>query len=228
MAEYTGTDNLEIMAEAVNYNRFLLQLIERFARPGDRILDFGAGIGTFAEKVRNSGFQVGCVEVDPAQAAVLKELEFEVAADITELSSDQFDYVYSLNVLEHIKDDIQALKELYRVTKPGGKVLLYLPAMQILFSSMDEKVGHHRRYSRASLQEVAIAAGFTLEACRYADSLGFPATLLYKLLDSESGDISKLPLILYDRLAFPVSRVLDRVFGLVGGKNVYAVLSRPK
>ena len=69
MTEYTGTDNLEIMAEAVNYNRFLNRLILNHAKKGDRILDFGAGIGTFASAISDRGFKVDCVEVDIEQAS---------------------------------------------------------------------------------------------------------------------------------------------------------------
>lgn len=224
MTDYSGTDNLEIMSEAVNYNRFLKELVLQHATHGDRILDFGAGIGTFASRVVQEGFDVSCLEVDEAQARTIVQQGLELVTSLADIGDEAYDYVYTLNVLEHIEDDAQALRDLFRVVKPGGKVLVYVPAMQILFSSMDRKVGHFRRYTKSSLVQVATGAGFTVAKCRYADSLGFPATLIYKWFGRDNGELSKAPLILYDRIAFPLSRLLDVLCGFLLGKNVYAVL----
>jgi 2-polyprenyl-3-methyl-5-hydroxy-6-metoxy-1,4-benzoquinol methylase len=228
LSSYTGTDNLEIMHEAVNYNRFLERLVFKHARPGDRILDFGAGIGTFATRVRDAGFAVSCIEVDEQQADSIRQAGIETASQTGEFPAESFEYVYSLNVLEHIEYDAQALREIFSCVAPGGIVLIYVPALQFLFSSMDEKVGHYRRYSRKSLTQVTQAAGFTVKSCRYADSLGVLATLLYKLSDNRSGTLNKTALILYDRLAFPISRLLDLALNRVCGKNVYVVLEKAK
>ncbi|MDX1735617.1 MAG: class I SAM-dependent methyltransferase [Halioglobus sp.] len=227
MSEYTGTDNLEVMQEAVNYNRFLCELIARHAGSASRVLDFGAGIGTFSARVKEQGFDVTCLEVDAGQAELLQTQGFEVLTSLDDCEDGTFDYVYSLNVLEHIEDDAAAVRQLYRVLRPGATALIYVPALEILFSSMDEKVGHFRRYSRPSLSRLLLDAGFELRTCRYCDSLGFPATLLYKWFGSDKGGISKLPVVLYDRVAFPVSRLLDALFGALLGKNVYAVVAKP-
>lgn len=224
MSDYSGTDNLEIMKEAVNYNRFLRRLILKYARGGDLILDFGAGIGTFASWVGRQGYDVCCLEVDGAQARIIAQQNLQVLTSLSDTRDETYDYVYSLNVLEHIEDDAQALRDIFRVVKPGGRVLLYLPALQILFSSMDRKVGHFRRYRKSSLKQLAVESGFTVAKCRYADSLGVFATLVYKWFGDESGDLSMAPLVLYDRIAFPISRLLDILLGAICGKNVYAVL----
>lgn len=227
MTEYTGTDNLEIMQEAVNYNRFLSRLVGRHAMGEGKILDFGAGIGTFASKVKDSGYDIECLEVDAAQAALLDAKGLPVFTSLDAAADNSYDFVYSLNVLEHIEDDAAAARELFRVMKPGGRALIYVPALEVLFSSMDKKVGHYRRYSRSSLSALLTGAGFELRSCTYCDSLGFPATLLFKWLGNDSGSLSKLPVILYDRIAFPLSRLLDFFCGRLFGKNVYAVLVKP-
>ena len=224
MTSYNGTDNLEIMEEAVNYNRYLENLIVANGPVDGQVLDFGAGIGTFASRVLERGFGVHCLEVDAAQAATIERKGMKVVASVAGIPDEAYHYVYSLNVFEHIDDDEQALRELYRVVKLGGSVLIYVPAMQVLFSSMDRKVGHCRRYSKGSLVQLAVSAGFTVEKSYYVDSLGFPATLIYKWFGKESGELSRLPLILYDRIAFPISRLIDRLTGSLFGKNVYVVL----
>src|SRR5689334_21663708 len=102
---------------------------------------------------------------------------------------------------------------MHRKLKKGGRLLVYVPAFQILFSSMDRKVGHVRRYTRQDLAEKVTAAGFRVVDNSYVDSIGFFVTLLYKLIGSDSGDINRKALIIYDRVLFPLSRLLDRVFG---------------
>ena len=224
---YTGTDNLEIMAEAVNYNRFLISLIAARAKPGDRILDIGAGIGTFAKDLVARGFSVSCMEPDATQAALIKAAGLEVETSVDRFANDSFDYAYSLNVLEHIEDDGAALQLWRTKLKPGGRLLVYVPAFQILYSSMDRKVGHFRRYTRSGLAEKAIAGGFEIESLDYVDSLGFFASLVYKMIGSDTGDINREALIAYDRYVFPMSRVGDVVFGKLLGKNVVLTATNP-
>lgn len=227
MNEYTGTDNLEIMAEAINYNQYLTNLVERLATQNSRILDFGAGIGTFAERLHARGYSVEAVETDSKQADVIRSKKIPAYLDIDEIENNSLDYIYSLNVLEHIEDDQAIIHSLFSKLKPGGQLLIYLPAMQILFSSMDEKVCHYRRYSRQSLKHIITSGGFEISQLRYADSLGFFATLAYKWFGNDQGDINRSALIFYDRLAFPLSRILDKLTGRLFGKNVYVIAQKP-
>lgn len=117
---------------------------------------------------------------------------------------------------------------LFTILKPGGRLLLYVPALNILFSSMDRKIGHFRRYRRKDLAQLARRVGFEIERCEYADSMVFFAALLYKMIGSRRGDVSPRGLKIYDRYVFPLSCVLDRMGGSkVFGKNLVAILRRP-
>ena len=220
MNDYTGTENLEVMAEAVNYNRFLLSLIRAQARPGDRIADIGAGIGTFARALASEGHDITCVEPDPGQSRVIVDAGLPVVADAAALTDEGFDFIYSLNVLEHIDDDDAAAATWVRKLKPGGRMLIYVPAFQMLYSSMDRQVGHCRRYRRRSLAEVMRHAGLRVDRVRYADSAGFFATLAFKAVGNDSGAIDKRALVTFDRLVFPLSRLADKGLDRILGKNV--------
>jgi SAM-dependent methyltransferase len=226
MEKYTGTDNLEVMALAVNYNAFLTELVLRYAGDAAALLDFGAGIGTFAATLVERGRAVSCIETDTDQAGMIAAKGIPVQQRVSDYPDNSFDFIYSLNVLEHIEDDVQALTELRRVLKPQGKIFIYVPALNVLYSSMDRKVGHHRRYSRRSLQHLGRSAGYRVSHCRYADSLGFPATLLFKLTNNTSGDLNPGPLTLYDKWIFPLSRLGDYLTSRLFGKNVYCVLEK--
>jgi hypothetical protein len=92
---------------------------------------------------------------------------------------------------------------------------------------MDANVGHVRRYSRDTLMRAVSAAGFSVEAVEYVDSLGFFATLACKMTDRGKGDVNPRMLRIYDRIIFPVSRVLDRICHRWFGKNLLLVARNP-
>lgn len=225
-AVYAGTDNLEVMRDAVNYTRFQLALIREHCDHHHRILDFGAGIGTFAEHLALDGYKVTCLEPDPDQSRILAAKGLNVIREIHDLDNEAYDLIYSLNVLEHIEDDLAVLRALHRKMKPGACLLLYVPAFPVLFSSMDSKVGHYRRYTRRSLAKQVGAAGFHVLQNRYVDCIGFAASLVYKLRSNGSGDLNRSALVFYDRVAFPISQRLDRIFNRLAGKNLLLIAER--
>ena len=224
---YSGTDNLEVMKEAVNYNRYLLALIQEHAGNAKSVIDFGAGSGTFAAPTARSGLQLTAVELDDRLREHLAGLGLSAVATSAKLPTAAFDYAYTLNVLEHITDDVAALQELRRTLKPGARLLVYVPAFAVLYTSMDAKVGHVRRYRRDSLARSVTSAGFMIERMEYADSIGFIATLIFRWLDPGTGDINHGLLKAYDRFVFPLSRSLDRLTHRWFGKNLVLVAINP-
>ncbi len=225
--EYGGRDNLEVMQEAKNYNRFLLDLVLAAARHDELLVDFGAGSGTFSLPVAAAGYRVICVETDPVLFANLAERGLEVVSSLDLLEDNSVDYLYSLNVLEHIEDDEAIARLWFQKLRPGGQLLVYVPAFQALYSSMDRKVGHVRRYTRRMLCDRLTHAGFKVNTARYADSIGVLATLIYKTLDKGRGDVNLSMLRLYDRWVFPISHLIDHVAQLLAGKNVWARAVKP-
>jgi SAM-dependent methyltransferase len=225
--DYTGKDNLDIMSFAKNYNDFLTALVEAHAPDEGTLLDFGAGTGFFANRLSGKRRKLLCVEPDDHQAEEIRMRGFEALASSDGLSDQTVDFCYSLNVLEHIEDDREAVREIYRVLKPGCFCVIYVPAMPCLYSSMDEKVHHFRRYTRKELISKLTSEGFDVLSCKYADILGVAATLAYKAIGSKSGDISLRGLVAYDRFAFPLSKALDSLTHRVAGKNVLAVARKP-
>ena len=218
--EYTGIDNLEVMREAIRYNRYLNELVLAGVSTADRVADFGAGSGTFALPLRSLCQDIICIEPDATLRAYLGEQRLSSIAGSSGLADESIDYVYSLNVLEHIEDDEFALAEIHRILKLGGRLLLYVPAFNVLFSSMDRKVGHIRRYRRRRLVALVREAGFRVEQARYVDSLGFLAALVYRFVGGNSGDIDRGSLAFYDRFIFPLSRLIDKIAFPFVGKNL--------
>jgi SAM-dependent methyltransferase len=224
---YTGADELEVMTEAVNYNRFLCDAVLEVVRPGDRVLDFGAGPGTFAEMMADRGVTPDCLEPDQRQQRALESKGFRVldAATWTRRSGT-YDVVYLLNVLEHIKNDQEAAEQIADLLAPGGRLVIYVPAFESLFTALDRKVEHFRRYRRPQLVRIVRNAGLRVEHAYYCDPLGFFATLVYKAGPNDDGTINMAALKLFDRAAFPLSRALHPVTGRVFGKNIMLVASK--
>ncbi len=225
--QFTGIENLEVMRDAVNYNRYLLNLIHSHAGDAKTAIDFGAGSGTFAIPSAAAGLDITAVELDEELRSRLAGAGLRVAASPAELPDGAFEYAYTFNVLEHITDDVEALRQLRKKLAPGARLLVYVPAFQVLYTSMDANVGHVRRYSRDTLVSNVSAAGFTVDAVKYADSIGFLATLAFRAIDRGSGNVNRRMLRLYDRFVFPVSRALDRVTHRWFGKNLLLVATNP-
>jgi SAM-dependent methyltransferase len=222
-AAYTGIDNLEVMREAQNYNRYLQSLVEHHAGGASRVVDFGAGSGTFAIPCMAAGLDVTAVEPDGRLRAHLEQAGITAVADVAALPDETFHYAYTLNVLEHIENDVEALRALRAKLAPKARLFVYVPAFPVLFSSMDAKVGHVRRYTRRTLTASLRAAGFDIRTMCYVDSLGFAATLLFKAIDDGKGNVNRRLLRVYDRLAFPVSRIVDTLTHRWLGKNLMAL-----
>jgi len=224
MARYT--DNLEMMVKARRYNNFLLSLIRKYTKQDCTVIDFGSGIGIFARELHGNGVHISCVEPDPTHAAIAAAAGLPVSRSLDDIQDMSVDYIYALNVLEHIEDDEATLMKIWSKLKPDGVLLVYVPAFQILYSSMDRKVGHFRRYTKRALLEKLRKVGFHVMNARYADSLGFFVSLLFRFLGNNTGSLNRLGLILYDRIIFPISKICDVLFSSFLGKNIIVVARR--
>jgi SAM-dependent methyltransferase len=151
------------------------------ARPGTALLNVGAGQGTFTQLLEARGFDV--TSVDPSPEAIELLLRGRVrgpvlAASAGELPFDDasFDSAVLGEVLEHIEDDLAALREVARVVRPGGAVAASVPANPAWFGPSDEWAGHRRRYTREALAK--LCTGAALAVVRL-EPWGFPVSSFY-------------------------------------------------
>jgi len=217
------------------YNKSIVQKLHQGLQILDskvdlQVVDFGAGTGTLATLWQTKfGIAPICVEIDPELRVILGSKGFSVFSKISELP-DKVLSVYSSNVLEHINDDISALEEIRDKLQPSGRLAIYVPALPILFSDLDRKVGHFRRYKRRELITKVEAAGFIVEKCFFNDSLGVLATLALKFFGyGESAALgSRSSLLIYDKFIYPLSKKMD-FLGLrfIIGKNLFLFASIP-
>ena len=107
---YSGYDCLEMMEEAVVYNRFLINTVAQCAQPGSSIVDFGAGRGLFAGALNALGHDVLCIERDHMLRSRLADRGLRTATALEGLPESSVDFIYSLNVLERIEDDLGTIE----------------------------------------------------------------------------------------------------------------------
>jgi SAM-dependent methyltransferase len=154
--------------------------------PGARILDAGCGSGRnmvdLARYGAVTGIELSQTSVELARARGVGEV---ISGSILELpfAPDSFELAVSLDVIEHLEDDLAALRELRRTVVPGGALLVTVPAYQWLWSGHDVINHHHRRYTRSSLREVAERAGWHQVRTTYFNSLLLPVAILLRVLD---------------------------------------------
>ena len=118
-----------------------------------------------------------CVEPDEGLRRDLESQGFECRADVGQIPEGSVDYVFSLNVMEHIEDDAEMFRAIRRRLRAGGRLYLYVPAFPVLYSSMDRKVGHYRRYRVRGLGRKLERAGFRVllrAICRQPGIFHYP------------------------------------------------------
>jgi SAM-dependent methyltransferase len=145
-------ESLETLSQTPNYYRWLCSRVQPYIR--GKTLELGAGIGNFGRWARELAPEYHATDVDPLLVERLKE-EFPKAFrwDLFEPfpGDDLYDTVIILNVIEHLKDDAGAMEALYNRLKPGGHLIVMVPAMHILYGSLDRAFGHYRRYHKSEM-----------------------------------------------------------------------------
>jgi glycosyltransferase involved in cell wall biosynthesis len=169
-----GSHILHSLERAQHFNRWMADAIAPHI--GARVLEIGAGIGNITTELLPRDFYVAS-DINPHYLAYLRNLALgkpylEVdhidVGDPAALArwSGCFDTVVCLNVLEHVPDPLAALRNMRSALRPGGRLVLYVPQGQWLYSSLDEVLGHRCRYRKQGLAEEVRQSGFELESMR--------------------------------------------------------------
>ena len=224
--------DLDLASEsAPNY----LSWVAELCRPhlGHRVLEVGAGLGAITARYER-GRDVVANDVSAPCVRALRERFADHPnvrvedRDLRALDLDaRFDSVLMVNVLEHIADDVEALRRLSWLLVPGGDVVVYVPALNGLYGALDEKVGHYRRYSVWRLCEVFREAGLEPMELRWVNFLAIPAWAAFSRGDVDDRQRSGKLLSLWDRTAVPAARFLEAHVRMPIGLNVLGVARRP-
>jgi SAM-dependent methyltransferase len=233
---FGAADDLERLGTAEAFFNWVLDEFDPYLTGS--VLEVGAGTGTITRKLAERYPDLHVVALEPARnvfrdlasfAAITPNVTAlrQTLAEMGEPQGEGFDAVFYLNVLEHIADDAGELVAAANTLRPGGALLVFGPALPWLYSELDYKAGHYRRYSVDGLRKLVEQAGLRVVTARYFDALGvLPYWVVYRLLRRDS--ISGTSMWGYDRVIVPVSRLLQRAApARLAGKNVILVARKP-
>lgn len=208
-------------------------------RPPLKILDAGCGTGLLAKKLEKFG-QVTGIDISSRAIYFSKKRGVNVKkASVNKLpfESKTFDVVVSMDVIYHQKvDDEKALREFFRVLKPGGLLLLRVPAIHLLFSSHDRFVHARERYIKSKLFKKLTNAGFEVEKISYMNSILFFPALAKVAFEKITGarhsssGINRIPNILNQTIIVlsSVESLILKHFSLPFGIGLFAVAKKQK
>ncbi len=226
-----AADDLEIMQRARRYSEHVFNLFR--SHIGRRVLEVGCGISTMSRRLVDVAASVVAIEPNPACVAIARGTlghhpRFELRAchleecDRVELASHGFDTVFCINVLEHISDDVAALRTFRDAIVPGGHVLIFVPAVQAAYGPLDAALGHHRRYSKRSLAKAFAEAGIELLSLRYTNPLGLLGWMAGAYV-TRSTKHSSTQIRLFETLVAPWALPLERLVPPPIGLSLVAI-----
>jgi SAM-dependent methyltransferase len=214
--------------EARNYRKYEFDMVSPHV--GSSLLEVGSGLGHFSEQFGDRLDYLVVSDNDPYCVSELRKrydghddvevLDLALPADIK--IKRKVDTVVMMNVLEHIKDDVQALKDLASVVEPGGRIVIWVPGYMQLYGEFDRKVGHVTRYTPTTLRTTVEAAGLTPTVLKPINFLGGIAWWAAVRRGGAGYPDPRLVKI-YDRTVVPTTRFIEKFIRPPFGQTVFCV-----
>jgi len=229
----TVYQTLQKMKKLHRYNRWIFSKFQPFL--GRRVLEIGSGTGNITKFLLDRDLIIA-TDVEPKYLTFLRNTfekykKFKVehldisGAETERYRSFHIDSVICFNVLEHVEQDETALRRIFSLLEPGGRLLLLVPSHPLLYGSIDKNLGHHRRYGKKELKNKLEAVGFKVALMKYFNRIG----PLGWFLNSNVLRRKKLPtfqLRIYNFLV-PLLK-LEKFFPLPFGTSLLAVAEKPE
>lgn len=202
---------------------------------GREVLEIGSGTGAIAEWLVENGSRVTAVEPEAILAKKVRErfignpnlniIESDSISAFVKLASEQksFDTIIYVSVLEHIDDDIREFASAKSLLNSGGKLLIFVPALPVLYAPIDADTGHVRRYTKSRFKQLARDSGMDIVSLNYFETVGIiPYYIVYKILRRRA--ITNSSTGFYNNVILPASLALYRLSrGKLIGKNLVLI-----
>ena len=212
-----GAEILDAFSVAPRFNKWMADTIRPYVK--QRVLEIGAGMGNLTRALARGRQRYIASDIDHEHLSRLQSrlrhylnvetrtCDLSKSADFEPLA-DAVDTVICLNVLEHIEDDLGALRNIYSALSPGGRAIVLVPCGQDIFGTLDVILGHYRRYSASQLRERFEASGFEIERILEFNHISRPSWYVTGKIFKRSR-ISRVQLKIFDRLVW-LWRRIDR------------------
>jgi SAM-dependent methyltransferase len=226
-SNYVGHEELIILNNIQNYNKSIVNLFKKYNKESTKVLDFGAGIGTLTYLYENKyKVKPDTFDIDHYQISLLRSKGYKVFNNLNEISDNYYDLIFSSNVFEHIEDDYIVFQNLFHKLKKGGIICLYLPANKNLWTELDEKVHHIRRYDFNSINSLMHGTNSIILDRIYCDQMGAIFTLIFKILNLKISKLNKTTLKIFDIIFFPFNKFIPSFLKNTFGKNIFIAIKK--
>lgn len=224
--EYIG-EELDLVKDVHNWRKYWGKNIEAYL--GDEVLEVGAGLGSNTHYlIQKEGVKRWvCIEPDVKLSSQIersihgKNIEVQTGLLKDYPIENKFDSILYIDVIEHIQDAESELELAIQYLKPGGHLIILVPAYNFLFSEFDKAIGHFRRYNKKMLRE-SIPEGMKNISLFYLDSMGFFASLVNKLfLHQDLPSIKQIQF--WDKVILPFSKISDVFLFRSMGKSLIGI-----
>lgn len=232
MIKYQGISTLEVLEDAKNYNSWIAHEIASNAT--SPALEIGAGTGNLSKHFLKfkplylTDVDAGLVKHLGKRFAKEKQVVTEVL-DITKTPQKKyqafFSTVYAVNVLEHIQDDVKALKNIRKLLKQDGRVLLLVPAKRKAFTRLDKELGHYRRYEKDELVNKLEDANFTLERIYFFNVVGLISWTVRDKVSRNKKILKPYQIKIFDTIV-PILRFFESKIKVPVGISLIAVAKK--
>lgn len=231
MVKYKGLKTLEVLEGADNYNAWIANVLYPYIK--SPALEIGAGIGNISEFFN----KLEDLVLTDKDSKLVKFLEKKfssrknVRAEVLDISGrslrikEKFRTAYAINVLEHIKDDELALKNIGKLLVPGGKIVLLVPAKKFAYTTLDKNLGHYRRYEKEELKEKLTVQNFIIEEIEYFNIVGLLSWVIRNKIDNSHNQLKPNHVKFFDSIV-PFLRNIEPKSGLPLGISLIVVASK--
>jgi len=229
-----GQMTLEVISKADRFNRWMFGTIEPFC--SGKLLEVGSGIGNISKYFLEAGYPIALSDIRKNYCSYLRKefSHYNHLIDVFQLDladpdfekkfsfvKEEFDTLFSLNVVEHIQDDRLAVYNAKYLLKKGGKLIILVPAFNSLYNHFDHSLGHYRRYTLTGLKAIFIQNNLKVLHSQYFNLAGIPGWYVSgKLLKNRT--IPGGQMKLYDQLV-PFFSLLDKLTFNVAGLSAIVV-----
>lgn len=229
MIKYQGISTLEVLQEANNYNKWIANsILKHVSSP---VLEIGAGTGNLSKHFLKQK-KIFLTDIDAGLVKLLKKTfskeknvfvkRLNITQKIPKNIQSAFASVYAINVLEHITDDEKALRNIHKILKENGKLLLLVPAKKIAFTKLDQELGHIRRYEKKELKEKLLRNKFTIEKMYFFNIVGLLSWVIRDKVMRKNIHLQSHHIKIFDSIV-PMLRVIESIIPVPVGISLIVV-----
>ena len=224
---YPGKE-LELFDKASFWRNYLYLYVKKFI--GKKILEVGAGIGSFTEIYKKNNAEITLSEIDKSNYDLLKKKfnsdnNIKVENKLVEEFNNSFDTIIYMSVLEHIEDDYKEIEKALSKLDTNGHLIICVPAHNYMYSNFDKEIGHFRRYEIDFFNNLKLKNSKSIK-CYFLDSMGHLIYFINKLIFSKEVYPSKIKIFIWDKIFIPLTFFLDFLTFYKFGKNIICIIKK--